>query len=91
MVSFPHSQGLFEVSKRALLAVTRGGVASNVTVTADWQFCPCREPVWNVVEFTSFPRRDQVLLGPGHSFAIPVLMNRTVPRPKVTLAKVLKE
>ena len=40
-----------------------------------------------VVEFTSFPNRDQVLLGPGHSFGIPVLMNRSVVEPKITLAK----
>lgn len=40
-----------------------------------------------VVEFTSFPNRDEVLLGPGHSFAIPVLMNRRILEPKITSAK----
>jgi len=83
------------LSPRSAVNAARDYVATAIPNSSRWTLSkislesPGREPgQWlYVVEFTSFSNRHQVLLGPGHTFAIPILLNGRVVKPTVTAAK----
>ena len=87
------------LSARSVMKTAREFVSVTVPDSSRWSISRItlesigREPgQWlYVVEFNAFPNRDQVLLGPGHLFAVPVLMNGKIVKPIVTATKFPKQ